>query len=43
VLNLDKKYERIIKLYCIKNIISIKEFFKQLIDEKLKGMLNHEE
>lgn len=43
VLNLDKKYERTIKLYCIQNNISIKEFFKQLIDEKLKGMLKNEE
>lgn len=43
VLNLDKKYEKIIKLYCIKNNISIKEFFKNLIDKNLKEMLKNEE
>lgn len=42
VLNLDKKYEKIIKLHCLKNNISIKEFFKDLIDKNLKGMLKNE-
>lgn len=42
VLNLEKTYEKIIKLYCVKNGISIKDFFKQIIDKKLKEISEHE-
>lgn len=40
VLNLDENYEKIIKIFCVKNNISIKEFFKKLIDEKIKEINN---
>lgn len=42
VLNLEKKYEKIIKLYCVKNGISIKDFFKQIVDNKLKEISENE-